>query len=147
MPRKNGRLSPQEQRLIPAFVATGDVAEAGRRAGYAHTPSAHNALARPEIRGEVMRQQLNRLTNEVLPLALDRLVTLLTDPKTPHGAQATAVNIALKYAVGDREASGGKEPHEMTADELAQEIDRLRSIKADKARPVLEAEPIADVFA
>ena len=144
MPLKNGRLTPRERALVPAFVATGSAAQAGKLAGYSSAEAAHNALARPAIRGEVVRQQLERLENDILPLAVDALKSLLTDKAIPHGARATAVKIALDRVLGSKDAGQGKEPHEMTADELAQEIDRLRSIKADKARPVLEAEPTPD---
>lgn len=149
MPLKNGRLTPRERALVPAFVATGSVKAAAKAAGYANADAAGHALARPAIRGEVVRQQLERLENDILPLAVDALKSLLTDKAVPHGARATAVKIALDRVLGSKDAGQGKEPHEMTADELAQEIDRLRSIKADKARPVLEAEPSEDpgVFA
>lgn len=149
MPLKSGRQTPQESVLIDAYVATGDRQRAGEAAGYAHpAKQASNVLARPAVAAEVARLQLERISNELLPLAVDVHKELLTNKATPAGAKVQAVKLAYDRAFGSQDAAGGKQPHEMTGAELASEIEKLKRRASDLATPILEAEPAADgVFA
>lgn len=137
MPRKGGRQTAQEQRFIGAYVARGDATAAAKEAGYAHPrASASHALARPAIQAEIVKLQTERLFNDVLPLAVDVLVDLLKSPATPAGARVQAVKLALDRTLGSQDTASGKEPHEMTAAELADEIEKLKDRKAQLAKPV-----------
>jgi hypothetical protein len=145
MPLKSGRQTPQERALIDAYVATGDKRRAGEAAGYASPlVAANHALARPAIAAEVTRLQLERISNELLPLAVDVHKQLLTSPTTPAGAKIQAVKLAYDRAFGSQDAAGGKEPHEMTGAELAAEIDKLKRRASDLAKPIVEVEQASD---
>lgn len=149
MPDKKGRMTPKERVLMDVFVATGSVKQAGREAGYAHVTAAHKALARPAVAAEVARLQLERIQNELLPIAVDVHVQLLTGANVPAGAKVQAVKLAYDRAFGDGAARPGKELHEMTGDELAAEIEKLKRRKATiEARDVsAEPAPADDAFA
>lgn len=141
MPRKGGRQTPQERRFIGAYVATGDATAAARAAGYAQPHSAaHNALERPAIRAEIVKLQTERLFNEVLPLAVDVHIALLTGKDVPAGAKAQAVKLAYDRTVGLQDPDKRREPHEMTAEELAEEIQALKRVASDKAALVLDGQ-------
>lgn len=116
-------------------MATGDVSEAGRRAGYGTQQAASRALARPEVQAEVTRIALDRLMTEILPLALDAHRSLLVDKGVPAGARAQAVKLAYDRALGpaDVKPSGGKELADMTPEEIDHEIRRARAEKAAAA--------------
>lgn len=145
MPLKNGRQTPQERALITAFVATGDKTQAGVAAGYAHPATrAGAALARPAIAAEVARLQLERIANELLPLAVDVHMWLLTEKAVGAGAKVQAVKLAYDRAFGSQDAAGGKQPHEMTGAELASEIEKLKRRASDLAKPIVDVEPGAD---
>lgn len=148
MPLKNGHQTPQERALIEAYVASGDKKQAGIAAGYAHPVTRANAaLARPAIAAEVTRLQLERISNELLPIAVDVHMRLLTDPGVAAGARVQAVKLAYDRAFGSQDAAGGKEPHEMTGAELASEIEKLKRRASDLAKPIIDAEPsTGDVF-
>lgn len=118
---------------------------AGQAAGYAHpAKQASNVLARPAIAAEVARLQLERIANELLPLAVDVHKELLTGLAVPAGARVQAVKLAYDRAFGSQDAAGGKAPHEMTGAELAAEIDKLKRRAADLATPIIDGEVAAD---
>jgi len=121
---------------VAAYVATGDKAEAAKRAGYANSSGAYNALARPEIQAEVARIALDRISNELLPLALDAHKALLIDKGVPAGARVQAVKLAYDRALGpaDSRPAGGKELADMTPEEIDAEIKRARAEKAAAAK-------------
>lgn len=145
MPFKNGRLSRRELRVAEALAATGgDVAEAARRSG-SSVSNVYKATHRPAIQAMVRQEQQARLFNEILPLAIEAHIKLLTDPATPAGARAQAVGLAYKHALPGADLEG-KDPSEMTGDELARELQRLKRELSDRAKPVLELKPAGEVF-
>jgi len=147
MPRIGGTLTPQEQACAEAFAATGSTTEAGEAANYAHPVfAASRTLARPAVAAEVARIQLERISNEVLPLAVDVHVALLRNPRTPAGALVQAVKLAYDRALGVG-AADGKEPHEMTADELARALNALKREQSDRAAPIIEHQAEPSIFA
>jgi hypothetical protein len=79
-------------------------------------------------------------------LAVDAHLALLRDPRTPAGARGVAIGLAYKYGLGGADEYE-KEPHEMSAAELAAAIQNLERLKADRARPVIEGKVTANVFA
>ena len=142
MPLRNGKLTAQERRFAQVYADTGAVGYAAEKAGYAFPEvSGSKALARPAVQESIKRQQLARLNNELLPLALDTLEGILRSPKSTDNNKNTAAGLVMKYSVGQGEGSEAKEPHEMTAEEIQQQIERLRAAAADRARPVIEPEP------
>lgn len=149
MAQKAGRRTPQQQVFVADYVAHGDAQRAAAAAGYSQPRSqGYQALAKPAIAAEVARLQLERISNELLPLAVDVHMELLTNQATPAGAKVQAVKLAYDRAFGSQDAAGGKEAHEMTGAELASEIEKLKRRAADLAKPVLEHEPSpGDVFA
>jgi len=134
------------------------VTRAAAKAGYADVSSGSHALKRPDVQAEIARLQTERLFNEVLPLAVQVHIDLLTSPTTPAGAKVQAVKLAYDRTLGVEGAANAKQPHEMTPEELAKAIAEaklkaatLENVKADRARPVLEHEPgesaeEADIF-
>lgn len=147
MPVKSGTQTPQERRFIEAYASTQNTKFAGQEAGYKHPAVQGNqALARPAVQAEIARIQAERITNEVLPLAVDVHIALLRNPKTPAGALVQAVKLAYDRALGAQGADG-KEPHEMTGEELTRAIERLKGEASERARPVIEHEaPAPGVF-
>ena len=136
MPLKSGRLTPRERAVSAQFVATGSVTEAGRRAGYGDQGDASRALSRPEVQAEVARIALDRISNELLPLALDAHKALLIDKGVPAGARVQAVKLAYDRALGpaDAKPDGSKELADMTPEEIDREIKRARAEKAAAAK-------------
>lgn len=141
MPRKGGRMTSQERKFAEVFAETGSTTYAAEKARYAF-PEVQGArvLGRPAVQESVKRQQMARLNNELLPLALDTISTILKNEKATDSNKLTAAGLVMKYSVGQEGAGEAKEPHEMTADELAQRIQALRREAADRAKPVIEAE-------
>lgn len=141
MPKKGGTKTPKERAFLKYLGETGNAVESARRAGYAAPDvSACNNMQRESLRGDIVAAQLSRISNELLPLAVDVHKALLTDPRTPAAARVQAVKLAYDRAFGV-DGGNGKAPHEMTGEELAAEIDKLKRAAADRARPVIEHEP------
>lgn len=152
MPKKGGRMTRPERVFAGAYAASGDKALAARQAGLSTTSgAAHKALQRPAVQAEIARIQMERLFSEVLPLAVQVHLDILNDPRTPAGARVQAVKLAYDRTLGSDEAGKGKDPHEMTPDELAKALAdaklraaALEHAKAERARPVVELEPEPD---
>jgi phage terminase small subunit len=125
---------------------TGDALIAAKLAGYSNPAERASAKRHdPEIAAAVRKEQTRRLAGELLPMALNFIETVLTDDKQSTRDRLTASQMVLKYSVGlASDGADAKEPHEMTTDELQARIDALRRIQADKARPVIDAEPVQD---
>lgn len=136
MPLKSGALTPQERLAAQAFADTGSAAETARRAGYSQPAAASRAIARPAVAAEVARIQQERLFNDVLPLAVDVHVALLTNPHTPAGAKVAAVKLAYDRTLGVQDGADRKSIEEMTPEELAAELVKIRQRKASLAREI-----------
>lgn len=143
MPLKNGKLNMQERKFAATYAETGNAVYAAEKAGYSSPrQSASQKLASPIIQAEVRARQLARLNNELLPLALDNLEAILRNDKASERGKIMAAKIVLDKA-GGADATNGKEPHEMTGDELQAAIERLRREASERAKPVqvIEHEP------
>lgn len=136
MPLKNGRLTHQERNAAVAFVATGDKQEAARRAGLSRPGEGYRVLNRPAVQAEVHRLQMERLTNEAMPLAIDTLLACMRDAKAPWSNRNQAAKIVLDHTAGRDGAGGTKEAHEMTAAELQAKIAEYEARKVELAEPV-----------
>jgi phage terminase small subunit len=143
MPKKGGKFTPQERTFVKHMAETGDKTYSATKAGY-KTPEVvgHIVAAKPAIRAEIVHAQQEKLFNELLPLAVRVHAEILSDIKTPAGARVQAVKLVYDRTLGLDEALKGKEPHEMTPEELAKAIDALERVAAERARQVV---PIVDV--
>ena len=147
MPQKTARLTPK-QSIFARRVAQGQpLSEASKLSGYSNHVGGVHAIQAPHVQAEIARIQTERLFNEVLPLAVQAHIDLLTNPATPAGARVQAVKLAYDRTLGGDATGSDKQPHEMTADELARAIDdaklraaALESVKADRAKPVIEGD-------
>jgi len=140
MPKKGGRKTPQERAFIEAYVETGSAKAGAAAAGYTFPKTAgHTVLARPAIKEAIALHALEKLQKEILPIALRVHAELLTDPKVPAGAKVQAVKLAYDRALGP-ESADSKPLHEMTGEELAASLDRVRRELADRAKPVIDGE-------
>lgn len=142
MPRKNGRLTRQETAIASAFAETGSQKAAASLTGMSQ-PGASLALQRPSVQAEILRVQQERLTNDLLPLAVRCVEEILTNAKAPAGARIQAAKLVFDRTLGVQGALGDKEPHEMSGSELADAIAKLEAMAADRARPI-DAEVLDD---
>lgn len=132
--------------MSEAYAVTGDKQFAAFKAGVSATSNAvGKALQRPAVQVEIAKVQQERLFNDVLPKAVEVHLRLLNNEKTPAGALVQAVKLAYDQTLGREEAARQKEPHEMTADELAAAIAMLQRVKSDRATTIIEAEPLDDI--
>lgn len=149
MPIKGGKLTPQERVFIEKYAATGDGPYSAEKAGY-NSPSARASqnLAKPAVQAEVRRAQMARLHNTLVPLSLDHFENTLRDPKAPIRDKTMIGKIVLDHAKASTDGETGKEPHEMSGDELQAALDRLRREASERAQPVkvIEHEPESDLF-
>lgn len=131
-PRK--RLTPTESKFAKVYADTGDRTYAGHVAGYAHPAiSSHRAMTKPAVVEAVFRAQMRRITDEALPLAVETVLKLMRDDKTPPNVKGTVALGVMKHAQAIGVGAEAKEPHEMTADEIRREIDRLEAVSASRA--------------
>lgn len=143
MPRKSGKATARERRFVETMAASGDPVYSAHKAGYASPASAAVQLPqRPAIAAAIRAKELARVTNDLLPLATDRVEQILNDPKENSRVVLAAAKMVWDRSFGDQGAGDGKEPHEMTADELQERIARLRDQQraiADGAKDVTPA--------
>lgn len=143
MPLKNGHLNNQERVFSEQVAVTGNPVYAAAIAGYRQPqPRASQNLAKPAIQAEIRAQQLARLHNDLLPLAMGTLETALTDDKVPWGSKMVAVKITLDRVFTAGEDGAQKDPATMTADEIAATLERLKRELADRAKPIIDETPI-----
>lgn len=146
MPLKSGALTPQEKAFIESYVVVCDAQEAAKEAGYAQPRSqGYQVLQRPHIQSEITKIQQERIANTLLPLAVNAIERLLISEKTPAGAVVQAAKLVMDRVLGESGADS-KEPHEMTGDELANALAKLRQEAANRAKPVIEHEPAPNVL-
>lgn len=158
MPRKNGKLTAHETVVAQAMAETGNKRFAMHAAGMTKA-GVNMALQRPAVQAEIVKEQTRILYQEILPLAVGRLKRILEDDKIRPADHNQAIKIALSHTLGGAGGSDARDPHEMSADELAKALNEaklraaaLESVKADRAKPVIdgetiEAKPETDLFA
>lgn len=135
MPIKGGRMTLQEERFIEVMAKTGDPAAAAKLAAYKSPSSAAKLMDRPAVQAAIRDRELAMINNELLPLANATLKRALQEDSVPWGAKMKAVDIVHKRAFSDQEGGSGKAPSEMSPDELAAALDKLKSELADRSRP------------
>ena len=141
-------MTHKERLFAKAYAETGDATVAGKKAGYGSVSGPFVALQRPAVLDEIARQQDEIMRGDLVVLAVGALRVMLTDDRVPWNVKFQASKYTIDYSQA-KDGGVKKEAHEMTADELAQEIERLKATtaaleiaKADKAKPVIEG----DVF-
>lgn len=148
MPRKGGRLTRQELLFAKKYAEDGNQEKAAKAVGYKSASSSGSQLMqRPAVQQAIVAEQTAYLTNTLLPLAVKRLESLIINPATPANAALGAAKFVVERSLGDGKGQEGKEPHEMTGDELQGAIDRLRREASERATPVIDgkAAPIPQV--
>lgn len=145
MQGRSSQQSEQEVTFAQVYATTGDKLYAAAQAGYTQPRvAAHRLLARPLVQAEIKRQQTERLFSQVLPVAIEVLHKILADDTENSRNRIAAAKIVLDRTLGAADAAAdAKEPHEMTADELAARIARLRQRQAELADAARDVTPPA----
>lgn len=142
MPSQTGRMTAKERTFIDKRVALGDDVAAAQAAGYAYPHQAAKQLnERPAIAAEVRKREAERITNDLLPLAVDRVERILRDDKAEMRHVLTAAKMVWDRSLGAEAGALQKEPHEMTADELAERVAQLRQRQAEIAGEARDVTP------
>jgi hypothetical protein len=137
MRRKAGQIFPRERAFIAQMATTQDRNYAAEKAGYPHpTQAAAQLLQRPAVIAEIARIQTEKLFQEVLPAAINCLASIIASPTAPAGARVQAAKVVLERTLGADGAAQTKEPHEMTPEELAEQIAKLERMAAERAKDV-----------
>lgn len=145
MPTRAGRLTPQELTFSRVMADTGDKHYAAAQAGYSNAKVQGSQLInKPAIQSQIVQYQAGRLVEEGLPAAIDCLIGLVKNDKAPAGARVQAAKVILDRSFGADGDAAGKQPHEMTPDELQAAIDRLRKEASERAKPVIDAETLEE---
>jgi hypothetical protein len=135
-----GKPTEKEKVFAEVLATSGDRVLAAKAAGYTYPHQSGYVLAQnPRVQAEVVKIQADRINNDLLPLAVNCLEELLIDKKAPAGARVQAAKLVFDRALGDT-AAADKAAHELTGDELARQIDRLRLEVAKRTGQVIEGE-------
>lgn len=118
-----------------------------RAAGYSpHRQTAQGLINKTQVIAEVRRQEELRLNLECLPAAVGLLQRALTDDSFPANARVSAAKIVMDRTIGKEDAAAGKEPHEMTAEELQRAIEQLEREAGNRAKVINLDASEPDVF-
>jgi hypothetical protein len=136
-------MSQQEKTFAEAWAKSGDPQLAAKVAEYATPRTAIPRLVeRPCVLAEVRRIQTERLYGDLLPAAIGLLHKVLLDDAENTRNRITAAKIVMDRTLGAADAAAdAKEPHEMTADELAGRIARLRQRQLELAGQAVDVTP------
>ena len=150
MPRKDGQMTYKEQRIAEVMAETGNRKFA---AFVTNTPygsgQVDKIVNKPAVQEEIRRQQVAKLFQEALPAAVTCLVSIMTDAKASAGARVQASKVVLDRTLGDKDEGQRKEPHEMSAEEIAKAIDELERVAFERAKSVDSAQEVRksdDIF-
>ncbi len=76
-------------------------------------------------------------------LAVEEAIKMISDARTPSSAKAAVISTVFRsngLLEAKKDDGGAKEPHEMSVDELQQQIARLRREAADRSVLVIESQ-------
>lgn len=128
-------------------MQTGNRKFALQTAGYSpYKQTAQNLMQRPQVIAEVRRQEELRLNLECLPAAINLLQRALTDDTFPANSRVAAAKIVMDRTIGKEDAAAGKEPHEMSAEELQRAIEQLEREAGNRAKVINPDASKDDVF-
>ena len=84
-----------------------------------------------------------KVFEEGVPAAYAALIEVLQNPRASPTAKASAGRSIFEVAglLKAPDENGEREPHELSADELAQRIKRLQHERATRALPLIDVEP------
>ncbi len=82
-----------------------------------------------ETPDEALERNLRRIRTEGLDAATDAAISLLRDPKAPAQAKSATVNAMYRASglFGRADDAGETELHEMTAEQIAREIQKVEA--------------------
>ena len=152
----NRKLTSLEKEFVKHMSRTNDMSYSVWKAGYKNAPAKMAyKLRRNQAIINATREETKRfLADHGGGIGIGVLVELALDVAQPGGIRRAAANDLAKLsgvAVTERESS--KDISEMTGHELAnyrakleQQREALDSALADRARPVIEGFPAAEVF-
>lgn len=141
MRRRGNAISSQEKAFAARYAATGDALYAAEKAGYASVSAqAHKLLQRPNVQGEVRRQQMQRIENEAVPAAVNLLIHVVNDVKEATRNRLTAAQIILKTAESMKEGASETPLQEKSAAELRAMLDVVETRLAELAVDVTPGE-------
>jgi hypothetical protein len=139
-----------ERQYVKSLAKTSDPHYAATKAGYSNVAGAvHHLMANPLI-AEATREEARRILREKAgPAAVYVATSILLDEKQPGNTRLKAADMLMKASgMGVDESEAGRDLHEMNGDELRayaakleRQADAIKRAQADRARPVIEAEP------
>ena len=141
MPDKKGRLTGMEAAFAKYYGQTGDASYSAAKAGYsAPVVVGSQKKSDPRIAAAAREAARQLLRTEGAEVGVRVLIEIAGDAKQPAGARVQAADKLVRHAGLSAETNDGKEPHEMTGDEIARAIAELERIASDRAKPVIEVE-------
>lgn len=130
MPLKDGSLTKYEQAFCIAFAELGDREAARLRAGIS-VASAYQMLQRPELQREIAAQQQALIATDLFIHSVSAAREIVTNPKSPAAARVSIIKLVWdRMAPTGADAARALEPHEMSAEQLSEAINRLNQIVA-----------------
>lgn len=139
MPLKNGHLTASERRFAEVMADTGDATYAGHKAGYKSSAGISLASRRPEVQAEIGKRVMEKLAG-LGELAVKTVNDAMTSNTATWTNKLTAADMVLKR-LERGEGTGGKEPSEMSADELQAAIRALQIRQAEIAEGAKDITP------
>lgn len=139
-----------ELQFVKTVARTNDPTYAAAKAGFANVSAAASKLMRNPIVAEATREEAQRLAREKGGfVGIYTLMSIALDDKQPAGARVTAAKVlADKSGIGVEDGDGTLDLHEMNGEQLAayaaklqRQADAAARAQADRARPVIDAEP------
>lgn len=124
--------------------------QAARQAGYAEPKVAsYDLLRTPHIQEAIRQERARYISGDLANIATATLRAIMMDDAAPASARVSAARTALELAgelgASKREVDEDRPLSEMSADELAQLIDRWQGERAALAIPVeADATELAD---
>lgn len=152
----NGK-APHHKVFVEHMASTGDKTYAATKAGLKKPEFAGWRLMQNPLIAEAVRDKAEKFLREKAgPAMVYNLANMALDENVPAGARVKASEILLKASgLAATDGEGGKDLHEMTADELRRELVRMEAKRnalerslSDQAKPVLEHDnpPETSVF-
>ncbi len=140
MPLRSGALTPIERNIAETMAELGDVQLVSVKLSVSDRTIRY-ALQRPEVQALIAAQQRALVVTELLPLANKAMRQVLESDRTPAAARVAAAKLVYDRAWGADAAAAGKQPHEMSRDELGAAIARLEAAAAERAKDVTPSKP------
>lgn len=118
MPLKSGKLTGMERSFAHHMARTNDATYAATKAGY-RSPMVRGSelMKKPDVAAEAAKRAMARLA-ELGDLAVSTVELCLTAKESTWTNKLTAADMVLKRLEARQGDATGKEPSEMTADEL-----------------------------